>query len=184
MKVLAVFSLLLLSAVAPLSARTVRRIELRGNETIFSSDVPVRKGRLYLFHRYPDNVYMSVPAEDVLGIAKTTFEDGTRSSETVVLGPTGEGIPSEPAASAPAPPPMNYSDWYPGYYGYYGGCWGCYVPPIHPPRPPGPAPPALVGSNGFPLMPGSPPPNPIGPNGFPILNVPSLPAPVPLPSPR
>jgi hypothetical protein len=184
MKVLAVFSLLLLSAVAPLSARTVRRIELRGNETIFSSDVPVRKGRLYLFHRYPDNVYMSVPAEDVLGIAKTTFEDGTKSSETVVLGPTGEGIPSEPAASAPAPPPMNYSDWYPGYYGYYGGCWGCYVPPIHPPRPPGPAPPALVGPNGFPLMPGSPPPNPIGPNGFPILNAPSLPAPVPLPSPR
>ncbi len=180
MKVLAALFFLLFSLVPPLAARTVRRIELRGNARILSIDVPVRKGRLYLFHRYPDGVYMSVPAEDVLGIASTTVDDRATPGDTVVLGPTGEGSPAE-AAIAPATvaQPMTYTEGYPGYYG--GGCYNCYVPPVRPPRPPGPLPPALVGPNGFPVAPGAPPPNPIGPNGFPILNAPPS---SPRPSPR
>ena len=182
MKVLTAFALLLLSLAPAAAAKTVRLIELRGNARILSADVPVRKGRLYLFHHYPDGVYMSVPAEDVLGIATTTAPDAVKTPDTVALGPTGEG---QPSGSAAAPSPGNagamasYEEGYGGYY--YGGCYWCpTTPPIHPGRP-GPLPPALVGGNGFPLLPGSPAPPPIGPNGFPILSPPPQPPPHPAP---
>jgi hypothetical protein len=145
-------------------ARTVHQIELRGNGRILATDAPVRRGRVYLFHRYPDGVYMSVAADDVRGIAVTTLDDRPKPVETVLLGPTGEGqaiLPSE--ANAPSP---RYDDSM--YLDYYGGYYGGYAPGRPSPRPPAP-PPALVGSNGFPLMPGSPPPLPVGPNGFPII---------------
>ena len=124
----------------------------------------MRRGRVYLFHRYPDGVYMSVAADDVRGIAVTTLDDRPKPVETVLLEPTGEGqavLPSE--ANAPSP---RYDDSM--YLDYYGGYYGGYAPGRPSPRPPAP-PPALVGSNGFPLMPGSPPPLPVGPNGFPII---------------
>jgi hypothetical protein len=167
MKVLAVFALLLLSLPSRSAGKTIRQIELRGNARIYSSDVPVRRGRLYLFHRYPDGLYMSVAAEDVLGIAATQSDERPKTGNTVVLGPTGEGRPRETARSRQesAAASESYDQAYPGYYGY---CYGCYVPPAPPPGPV-PPPPALVGPNGFPLPPGSPPPLPIGPNGFPIL---------------
>lgn len=171
MRVLSAFALLLLWLAPPSAAKTVRQIELRGNSRILASDLPVRRGRLYLFHRYPDGVYMSVAAEDVLGVAATTVGERPKVADTVLLGPTGEGRPSETAALAPS---AAYDEGYAGYYGY---CYGCYGPPAPLPRPVRP-PPALVGPNGFPLLPGSPPAPPIGPNGFPIL------APSPPPSPR
>ncbi len=172
MRVLPALALLLLSLAPAPAGRTIRRIELRGNSRILSSDAPVRRGRVYLFHRYPDEVYMSVAVEDVLGVAVTTVGERPTLPDTVLLGPTGEGRPSE--AQAPAPSPV-YEE---GYAGYYGDCYGCYGPPVLPPRPGPRPPPALVGPNGFPLLPGSPPPLPIGPNGFPIL------APSPPPSHR
>lgn len=170
----ALVSLLLLTA-APPATKSVHQIELRGHVRILSADAPVRSGRLYLFHRYPDDVYMSVPAEDVLGIAVTKVESRPKPPDTVFLGPTGEGYPADAVSQASTPPPETYEMGYPGYYGYWDGG---YVPP-RPPRP-GPPPPALVGPNGFPLLPGSPPPLPIGPNGFPIL----APSPPPRPSPH
>ncbi|MGH9367072.1 MAG: hypothetical protein ACRD3M_05290 [Thermoanaerobaculia bacterium] len=176
MKVLGAFALLFLLLVPPSEARTIRQIQLRGNARILSADAPVRRGRLYLFHRYPDSVYMSVAAEDVLGIASMTVDERATPGDTVLLGPTGEGRTAEAAGAASSVPvPVSYSEGYPGYY---GGCYGCYVPKL-PPRPPVAPPPALVGPNGFPLVPGSPPPPPIGPNGFPILDSPPA-----RPSPR
>ncbi|MGE5279036.1 MAG: hypothetical protein ACM3SU_18740 [Acidobacteriota bacterium] len=172
MRVLPALALLMLSLAPPSAAKTIRRIELRGNSRILSSDAPVRRGRVYLFHRYPDDVYMSVAVEDVLGIAVTTVGERPKLPDTVLLGPTGEGQPGEPPAPAPS---AVYEE---GYAGYYGDCYGCYGPPPPPPRPGPRPPPALVGPNGFPLLPGSPPPLPIGPNGFPIL------APFPPPSHR
>ena len=171
-----VLLLLLALSSGPSEVRTIRQIELRGNARVFAIDVPVRKGRLFLFHRYPDGVFMSVPAEDVLGVAATTVTPAPKTPDTVMLGETGEGRPADKVAAPTAPPP-GYDMGYPGYYGYgYWPCFGCNVPPPSPaPRPP---PPSLVGPNGFPLLPGSPPPPPIGPNGFPIL------APPPAPSPR
>jgi hypothetical protein len=157
-------------------AKTIRQIELRGNARIFALDVPVRKGRLYLFHRYPDGVFMSVPAEDVLGVAATTVAPVPKTPDTVMLGETGEGHPADQVAAPTAPHPMSYDMGYGGYYGYgYWPCFGCNVPPSPPAS--GPPPPSLVGPNGFPLLPGSPPPPPIGPNGFPILNPPPVASP-------
>ncbi|HEY7111529.1 MAG TPA: hypothetical protein VIA45_01235 [Thermoanaerobaculia bacterium] len=167
MKVLLAVALLVLATPSRGDARTVHQIELRGNGRVLAKDAPVRRGRVYLFHRYPDGVYMSVAADDVRGIAVTTVDEKPKPVETVLLGPTGEGqtvLPSE--ANAPPAPPADDDDSY--FLGYYGGCSGCYGPVRPSPRPPAP-PPALVGSNGFPLMPGSPPPLPIGPNGFPII---------------
>lgn len=173
MKVLPVLALLLLWPASCASAKTIRQIELRGNSRILSLDAPVRRGRLYLFHRYPDGVFMSVAAEDVLGIAATTVGERPEVADAILLGPTGEGWPGGTGIAAGRETPA-YDQ---GYAGYYGSCYGCYGRPAPPPRP-GPPPPALVGPNGFPLLPGSPAPPPIGPNGFPIL------VPSPHPSPR
>jgi hypothetical protein len=160
---------LALAAARPVEGKTIRQIELRGNARILAADVPVRRGRLYLFHRYPDGVYMSVPAEDVLGVATTTVEVATHPPDVVHLGETGEGRYETPAAAAHAPTTSYYEEGYPGYYGWgYWPCFGCNVPSQ--PVPPKPGPPSLVGPNGFPLLPGSPPPPPIGPNGFPIIS--------------
>jgi len=178
MKVLAAAALLMLGIARPLAAKIIHQIELRGDVRVLSADTPVRKGRLYLFHRYPDGVYMSVPAEDVLGIASTTAPDPRKTPDTVALGPTGEGQPTiDAVAAGSGASPSSYDQGYPGYYGYSGDCYGCSGPPVRPPhvRPP---PPALVGPNGFPMLPGSPAPLPIGANGFPIL------APPPQASPR
>jgi len=173
MNVLALAAVLLLAT--PVSgAKIIRQIELRGDARMLSMDEPVRRGRLYLFHRYPDGVYMSVPATDVIGIATTRVDDRPKAGDTVVLGPTGEGRPAAAAGShaelASGASGDESADG--GYYYGYDGCYGCYggTRPL-PPRP-APAPPALVGSNGFPLMPGSPAPLPIGPNGFPIISPP------------
>jgi len=99
----AVLLALLLAVAAPAPVRTIRQIELRGNSRILALDTPVRRGRLYLFHRYPDGVYMSVPAEDVLGIASTRVESTPPPPDTVVLGPTGEGIPTNNQSPPAAP---------------------------------------------------------------------------------
>jgi hypothetical protein len=157
--------LIALLAAAPVLARTVHQLELRGDARILSMDTPVRNGRVLLFHRYPDGVLLSVPAADVLGVSKTnvpTNTEGLRPTETILLGPTGEGHSAEPnSPPPPAPDPSSYLDA--GYADYGYGC--CSGP--RPPRP-GPLPPALVGPNGYPMAPGTKP-LPIGSNGFPIL---------------
>lgn len=173
MKVPLAAALILVALPVCSDARTVHQIELRGNARILATDAPLRRGRVYLFHRYPDGVYMSVAADDVRGIAVTTLDDHPKPVETVLLGPTGEGqtvLPSEANAPSPRYDDSMYLDY---YGGYSGGCSGCYAP-SRPSRPPAPA---LVGSNGFPLMPGSPPPLPVGSNGYPII-APQPPPPV------
>jgi hypothetical protein len=121
-------------------------------------DEPILKGRVFVFHRYPDGVFLSVAAEDVFGVATTTVADEKRlpTDEPIFLGPTGEGASEEPDMLLPYPI-STYA-----YY-LYAGCCGSRRPP-----PPRPLPPPLVGPNGFPIAPGTKPPE-IGPNGFPIL---------------
>jgi hypothetical protein len=166
MRLLARAALFFLFAAVPLLGRAVHQLELKGDSRILSVDMPVRQGRLLLFHRYPDGVLLSVPAADVLGVSKTnvpTSPEGFRQSETILLGPTGEGhsvdstTPPPAAADPGASLEMGYGD-----YGY-----GCCSTGTRPPRP-GLPPPALVGPNGYPMAPGTRP-LPIGSNGFPIL---------------
>ena len=150
-------------------------IEVRGGSRIFSMDPPVKKGRLVLFHRYPDGTYMSLAASEVekvtpLEAAPPPAPGELAPGQTVYVGPALSG----PAFQAPPSTGPDAVVTAPNYgYDYGYGYWdGGYVPPL-PPGPPSPHVPSRIGPNGFPILappgsPGSVPP-PIGPNGFPIL---------------
>ena len=148
-------------------------LELRGGSHIYATDPPVRKGRLTLFHRYPDGVYMSVSSSEVLKIEAA--QEPPRQTEKLAPGSTvyiGSALfgPSYEMPPGQAPAEARGGFDY-GSYGYADSYWGGYVPPS-PPVPP-PAGRSNIGPNGFPIIappgsPGSVPP-PIGANGFPIL---------------
>jgi len=172
----------LLAAVTGLSS-TYYALELKGGSRLYAVDKPVQKGRVYLFHRYPDGTYMSLPAVEVGGVsplAEAPAPDRHAPGETLYIGPPLAG-PNAPAPSdeTVAAPPTS-SDAFSGDGGYGSSDWGWgggYVPPS---RPPGPAPPSRIGPNGYPILappgsPGSTPP-PIGSNGFPIISSPPQPS--------
>jgi hypothetical protein len=158
-------------------------LELRGGSHLYASDKPVRKGRVVLFHRYPDGAYLSLAASEVASVtalesAPPPVEGKLKPGETIYVGgalegPRFEGAPPQPADMVVSQDSSMYYDY---GYGYWGG--GGYIPP----SPPRPAVPSNIGPNGFPIIapPGTPGsvPNPIGPNGYPIL------APPPAPMPR
>jgi hypothetical protein len=165
-----------------LPSMTYYVLQLRGGSRSYALDRPVRKGRVVLFHRYPDGVYLSLPVGELEGVAPAEVPPpaegkGLLPGQTVFVGPAVEGPSYQAPPPAEAPPAgagWGYSDgYYADYgYGYTGWWWGGGGGPVRPPRPPHNPPPALVGPNGFPMSPpgtiGSQP-LPIGPNGFPIL---------------
>lgn len=158
---------------------------VRGGSRIYAIDQPVRKGRVVLFHRYPDGIYMSLAAsevETVVSLSEPPTQEGLAPGQSVFIGPALEGPHAALApvvSNVPAPDMAMDSG-----YGYYGSYWGAggYVPPSRPPLPPPFAAPSRIGPNGFPILapPGSPgsTPQAISPNGFPILS-PQPPAPRP-----
>ena len=163
-----------ISAPCVLYSMTYYALELRGGSRIYANDPPVRKGRVILFHRYPDGTYVSLASAEVERVVEAdepprpagTLPPGS----TVFIGPAVEGPgyqPPEASVLRDVRPPPDY-----GSGGYVGFGWGGYVPPPRPPRP-GPFVPSNIGPNGFPILappgsPGSAPPR-IGPNGYPIL---------------
>jgi hypothetical protein len=187
MRLVAPFALAaLLACPSSLTSMTYYVLQLRGGSRSYALDEPVRKGRVILFHRYPDGVYLSLAADElerVVPAEEPPPPEGRvlQPGQTVFVGPAVEGPGYEPPPSpGPAGPPpgadWGYSDgYYYGDYGYTGWWWGG-GGPVYPPRPPHKPPPALVGPNGFPMSPpgtiGSQP-LPIGPNGFPILAPPA-----------
>lgn len=167
----------LLASVTGLSS-SYYAIELKGGSRLYAVDKPVQKGRVYLFHRYPDGTYMSLPAVEVGGVstlAEAPSPDPHGPGETLYIGPalSGPSAPA-PAIAAPSGPPPSDAFYGDGGYGSYDWGWGGgggYVPPV---RPPAGTPPSRIGPNGYPILappgsPGSTPP-PIGPNGFPVLS--------------
>ncbi|HEX4441821.1 MAG TPA: hypothetical protein VH854_17230 [Thermoanaerobaculia bacterium] len=177
---------------APSTSTKYYALDVRGGSRLLAADQPIRKGKVVLFHRYPDGAYVSLPADEILAVksmdtppAKKASDDlapgGTLYVGGALEGPRHEMPPGPDMTVSPADNRYGYDYGY-SDYGYYGG--GGYVRP----RPPGPVPPSRIGPNGYPIIapPGTPGsvPNPIGPNGFPIL-APSPAAPVvPLPVPR
>lgn len=157
------------------SASTYYALQVRGGSRVYALDEPVRKGRVMVFHRYPDGIYTSLAVSEVekLILLKEPppQAEGLAPGQEVYIGSALSG-PNYVAPPPSAPPQVVYVDPAYGYgYGYTGSHWGGgYVPP----RPPGPPPPpSHIGPNGFPILapagsPGSTPP-PIGANGFPIL---------------
>lgn len=161
----------------PLSSISYYVIELRGGSHIYATDAPVRKGRLTLFHRYPDGVYVSLGSSEVVRVETSRepppltarkFQPG----DTLYIGSALQGpgyVSSQPPA--PADAGVSPDDGY-GYGGFTGYGWGGYAPPPRPGPPPAPVR-TNIGPNGFPILappgsPGSVPPA-IGPNGFPII---------------
>jgi hypothetical protein len=158
-----------------LPSTTYYVLELRGGSQVYATDAPVRKGRLTLFHRYPDGVFVSLASADVVKVE--TAQEAPRQAEKFApgdvryIGPALHG-PGRPAPEpAPAPDANAYAGYADGGYLDSGYGWGGgYAPPR-----PGPQPPVRsnIGPNGFPIIappgsPGSVPPA-IGANGFPIL---------------
>lgn len=157
------------------SASSYYALEVRGGSRVFAADEPVRKGRMMLFHRYPDGVYMSLAAsevEKVIALQEPPQPAGLAPGQEISIGSPlpGPGFVAPPPAEASQAVSMDQG------YGYSGSYWGGggYVAP----RPP--VPPSRIGPNGFPILApagsaGSTP-LPIGPNGFPVL-APQAPAP-------
>jgi hypothetical protein len=171
---------------------TYYALEIHGGSRVWAVDRPVQKGRVYVFHRFPDGVYTSVAATEVDKVAEQTEPpppaSGFAPGQAIYVGPTlpGYAARSAPPPTAAAPdtvvvdPGYGYSDMYWGG-GYWGGGGGG-VPPR--PQPPSPGSPTRIGPNGYPILappgsPGSVPP-PIGSNGFPVL----APPPPAVPQPR
>jgi hypothetical protein len=170
------------------TSTTYYALEIRGGSRVWAIDAPVHKGRVYLFHRFPDGVFTSLAAGEVEKVAPQAEpppSSGLAPGQAVFIGPT---LPGYAAPPAPAPaaesevvvvdPGYGYSD-----YAWGGGYWGGGGGWVPKPQPPSPAPPTRIGPNGFPILappgsPGSTPP-PIGPNGFPVIS----PQP-PVPQPR
>lgn len=158
-------------------------LQVRGGSRIYSSDPPVRRGKLLLFHRHPDGTYMSLAAAEVEKVTKAEEPIPPSAGEltpgqTVFVGPALLG----PNYEAPVSAPLDFvvTSGYDEGYGYDGMYWGGgYVPPHRPGPPPRPVP-SRIGPNGFPIL--APPgtagsvPPPIGSNGYPIL-APSPPTP-------
>ncbi len=180
----------LAASASPAAPAKYYALELKGGSRVFSMDVPLRKGRVLVFHSYPDGTYMSLEAAEVEKV--TALEAEPPSSEKLAPGQTlyvGNPVEGPGYEMPPAPPQAveypAYADPGYGYSGYYwgggGGYWGGgggYFPPT---RPPGPPPPSRIGPNGFPILappgsPGSAPPR-IAPNGYPILAPPPQAAP-------
>jgi hypothetical protein len=171
------------ASVSPAASGKYYAIELKGGSRVFSTDLPVRKGRVVLFHSYPDGTFMSLAASEVEKVAPLEAEpprssDKLAPGETLYVGNAVEG----PGYEMPPPAPPSYGASYvdPGY-GYTGYGWGGgYYPPPNPPVPP-PRVPSRIGPNGFPIL--APPgtagsvPPPIGANGYPILAPQSPPPP-------
>jgi hypothetical protein len=171
---------------------TYYAIGLRGGSHLYAADRPLRKGKVLLFHRYPDGGYVSLPSSEVVSVnaleappkEKAKDSESLAPGQTLYVGGALEGprhdLPPAPDMTVSAPPP----DYGYGYdWGYYDGGGG-YVTP----RPPGPVAPSRIGPNGFPIIapPGTPGsvPNPIGANGYPILAPPPAAPPIVQPVPR
>jgi hypothetical protein len=174
-------------AVSEGGASSYYALEVRGGSRIYTADQPVRKGRVYLFHRYPDGIYMSLATseiEKVVLLSEPPPQEGLAPGQSRFIGPALEGPYAAPPPVVPnvAPSGMTMDSGY-GNYGSYWGAGG-YAPPPWAPLPPSVAPPSRIGPNGFPIL--APPgsagstPQPIGPNGFPVLS-PQAPAPRPRP---
>jgi hypothetical protein len=97
---------------APPAEQNVYRIEMSGNQTVWSEDQPKDTGALLLFHRYPGGMLVSVKKADVLRIvasrrsAKAVAASGRRPGSEIDLGPSGAGAATGNAAAGATSPPL------------------------------------------------------------------------------
>ncbi len=84
-------------------AQTLYRIDLKGNQTVWSQDQPKVSGSLLLFHRYPGGTLVSVKKSDVQRVTASRRAPertrGLRPGGEIDIGITG-GEPSAAASKA------------------------------------------------------------------------------------
>jgi hypothetical protein len=179
------------------------RIEMSDGRQILATDLPVARGSVLTFHPYPAGPLTGVPTEMIVRLvsdgrattrsstptmtvratrlyggptehARRAPTVGLEPGETLVLGPTGDGIVSSPSAASAGLPKANANAG--SGNGYAAGAYGGGINPnavntnvpIDPNN-------TLVGSDGLARVPSSTDlsraqaaQNPIGPNGFPV----------------
>ena len=116
---LAIFGVALASVLtAPAFARTGYRIVLVNGATMVAADEPVRRGTILTFHQASSGALTGLPAEQVTSVeldtapvrprprARTTLTAAVpevvrplEPGETLVIGATGEGLPTPASAS-------------------------------------------------------------------------------------
>src|SRR4029453_17035376 len=69
-----------------LPSMTYYVLELRGGSHIYATGEPVRRGRVTLFRRYPDGVYMSLSSDEILKVEAA--QEPPRQTETLAPGST------------------------------------------------------------------------------------------------
>ena len=76
-------------------SRDLYRLDLVGNQTLWSQDRPQQSGALILFHRYPDGVLLSIRSTDVRRVVVSKYQAGSPRALSpgglVQLGATGDG---------------------------------------------------------------------------------------------
>src|SRR5260370_25330080 len=93
------------------AAQTIYEMDLRGHMSLLSSDRPVQRGRLAVFHRYPDGVFLSIPEEEIVRVVMASASPSSKTllpGEAIDVGPTGGGCRPQvppPAGDAPTPQP-------------------------------------------------------------------------------
>lgn len=96
------------------TAQRVYQIDLRGNARLLSWDRPVHKGRLALFHRHPDGVFLSVPEREIVQVTELAnlASKALLPGEAIDVGPTGGNdrfqVTAPEASAAPGPGPSSY----------------------------------------------------------------------------
>lgn len=92
------------AAPAPAAGQNVYRIELAGNQSLWSEDQPRDAGTRLLFHRYPGGMLVSVRKADVrrVTVSSRPVADarGLRPGNVIELGRTGSGSTASPGGAA------------------------------------------------------------------------------------
>ena len=92
------------AAPAPAAGQNVYRIELAGNQSLWSEDQPRDAGTRLLFHRYPGGMLVSVKKTDVrrvtLSSRPAANARGLRPGKVIDLGRTGSGSTAAPDGAA------------------------------------------------------------------------------------
>ena len=105
-------ALISLHAATPSAAagQTVYKIELAGNQSLWSEDQPKDVGAMLQFHRYPGGLLVSVKKAEVKRVTLTSRSPfaggGARSSSTIELGRTGSGSTATPSRTGPDVAPL------------------------------------------------------------------------------
>lgn len=89
---------------APAAGQNVYKIELSGNQSIWSEDQPRDAGPRLLFHRYPGGMLVSVKKADVRRVTVSSRPvaggRGLRPGNVIELGRTGSGSTAPPGGAA------------------------------------------------------------------------------------